>query len=330
MSIFKPFIHNMYLILNVVLFAFGGALGVSAAFAISFWLFAYLPNPSHPYIDGSPFTLAQVAAIFGGLGLAAGFSGRVDGRLRILIRLTGVLYLVSALGFSLFGMTLPLSADDAQWKNSGHVLEKMHFAFLLMAMGGFSLGTMIWVSSIHRLLGFQATPPRTKDWDNMKARVQRMKLSKRIRSMGTPAKAVGRGLLYYFVVTLVVTLAIASFHPALLADAQGRPILGHITLVIWAVAAMLVVGIRSRIRKKPPKQCIFDGIVAAAITYAAVALVSQVLQDMASELEGIRMPVLWQIVVIIELFVVSVGTVFLINLSTARKGERTFHVGGPE
>lgn len=326
MSILKIFIHRLDSILTVVLYAIGVALGSSAAFAISLWLLAYLPDPSHPYIGGSPFTLAQVAAIFGGLGLAAGFSDRVSGGLRLTLRLTGVLYLVSALGFSLFGMILPLSADDALWKNFGHVLEKMHFAFLLMAMGGFSLGTIIWVSSIHRLLGFHATPSRTEDGDNTKTKVQRMKLSKRIRSMGTPAKAVGRGLLYY----LVVTLAIASFHPALLADAQGRPILGHITLVIWAVAAMLVVGIRSRIRKKPPKQCIFDGIVAAAITYAAVALVSQVLQDMASELEGIRMPVLWQIVVIIELFVVSVGTVFLINLSTARKGERTFHVGGPE
>ena len=326
MSILKGFISHLDSILDVVLFVVGLATGLASALAIVLWLYAYLPDPGHPYIGGSPFTLAQVSAIFGGLGIAVAFSNQVCGQLRHLLRIAGVLYLVSALGFSLFGMILPLSISDELWATQGDILEGMHFSFLLMAMGGFSLGTIIWVSRIHRLLGFHITPLPTEDVDSTKTKGTRMRLSKGIRSMGTPAKAVGQVSL----LISVLTLALVSFHPAVVADEQGRPMLGHITLVIWAVAATLIVGIRSYLWNKPIHRCFKDGIVAAAITYGATALVSQVLQDMASELGTIRLSVLWQIAVVIELFVVSVGTLLLINLSTARKSERTFRVGGPE
>ena len=326
MSIFKSFVPHLESALTVIFSVIGIALGFSAAFAIILWLYAYLPNPDHPYIGGSPFTLAQVAAIFGGLSIAAGFSDQVNGLLRFALRLAGVLYLASALGFSLFGMILPLSADDELWASQGHVLEKMHFVFLLMAMIGFSLGTMLWVSIIHRLLGFQSSAVIIVKQDNAMTSDLRFKLPELPRRIAKAVKGFGRGFLY----VLVCLLAIVSFNPALLADTQGRPILGHVTLVIWAVAAMLIIGARSRLRNKPFKRCVVDGIVAAAIAYAATALVSQVLQDLLTELEVIRGNILWQILVISELIVVSVGTVFLIDLSTAGKKERTYHVGGSE
>ena len=326
MRIFKSFASLLESGLTVILFVIGITLGLSAALAIMLWLYAYLPNPDHPHIGGSPFTLAQVAAIFGGLGIAAGFSAQVNGWPSFILRLAGMLYLISALGFSLFGMTLPLSTDDELWARQGHVLEKMHFVFLTMAMFGFSFGTMLWVSTIHRLLGFQSATVLIDKLENDMTSNSRMKLPEMRTPIVNAAKGFGRGFLYF----LVSLLAVFSFNPALLADTQGRPLLGHVTLVIWMIAAMLIVGFRSRLRNKPLRQCFIDGIVAAAITYAATALVSQVLQDLLTEIEIIRSNILWQILVISEIVVVAVGTVFLINLSTAGKNKRTFHVGGPE
>ena len=196
---------------------------------------------------------------------------------------------------------MTLSINDELWATQGDILEGMHSSFLLMAVSGFSIGTIIWASRIHRPLGVQSTPPSSEDAVSTKSKGLRMKLSRRIRQMGTPAKVVGQVSL----LILVLTLALVSFHPALVADEQGRPMLGHITLVIWAVAATLIVGIRSYLWNKPLHTCFKDGIVASAITYGATALVSQVLQDMASELGAIRLSVLWQMVVVIELFVVS-------------------------
>ena len=40
-------------VVDSVMSFFGVAIGVVAGYAVGFWLIAYLPDPSHPYIGGS-------------------------------------------------------------------------------------------------------------------------------------------------------------------------------------------------------------------------------------------------------------------------------------
>lgn len=131
----------------------GVALGVVAGYAVGFWLIPYLVDLDHPYVGGSLFTLAQVMAIFGAFGVAAGFSNYVECRLRSFLRAAGALHIMSALGFTLLGMMLPVSTSEAMWRDHGDVLTVLNFMALAMAIMGFWLGTTLWVSQFHRLLG---------------------------------------------------------------------------------------------------------------------------------------------------------------------------------
>ena len=119
----------------------------------------YLVDPDHPYVVGSLFTLAQVMAIFGAFGMAAGFSNYVEFRLRRSLRAAGALHIMSALGFTLLGMMLPLSISEDMWRDHEVVLTVLNFVALAMAIMGFGFGTTLWVSRFHRLLGIG----RTKD-----------------------------------------------------------------------------------------------------------------------------------------------------------------------
>ena len=140
-------------ILDSVMSALGAAIGTVAGYAVGFWLIPYLVDPDHPYVGGSLFTLAQVMAIFGAFGVAAGLSNHLEGRLRSYLRAAGALHIMSALGFTLVGMMLPLSTTEGMWREHGVVLTVLNFVALAMAISGFWFGTMLWVSQFHRLLG---------------------------------------------------------------------------------------------------------------------------------------------------------------------------------
>ena len=133
-----------------------GVLGVAAGFAavsaVFLWLVAYASNNDQTDVGGPLFTLAQVMAIFGGFGVAAGFSGNLKCGLKNQLRRVGALHLVSALGFSLLGMTLPISNDEKVWSDYGILLNIMNNTALIIAMTGFAIGTILWVSQLHKLL----------------------------------------------------------------------------------------------------------------------------------------------------------------------------------
>ena len=140
-------------VLDSVMSFFGVAVGAVAGYAVGFWLIAYLPDPSHPYVGGSIFTLAQVMAIFGVFGFAAGFSNYGSRGLRNQLRRSGALHIMSALGFSLLGMIFPISTNETLWAEHGRVLGTLNAVALTMAIVGFGAGTTLWVSQFHKLLG---------------------------------------------------------------------------------------------------------------------------------------------------------------------------------
>lgn len=144
---------HAWTILDMAMLALGVAIGAVAGYATGFWLIPYLVDPDHPYVGGSLFTLAQVMAIFGAFGMAAGFSNHLEGRLRSYLRAAGALHIMSALGFTLVGMMLPVSTNEAIWRDHGGVLTILNFVALAMAIMGFCFGTTLWVSQFHRLLG---------------------------------------------------------------------------------------------------------------------------------------------------------------------------------
>ena len=129
------------------------------------------------------------------------------------------------------------------------------------------------------------------------------------------SKRIGKWLLYL----LICTAAILSFHPALIADDLGRPVLGHLTLVSWAVAVMLFAVFRPRARKKSAACRLADGLMAAAITYAAAGLVSVVLQDWTAEFDVVRRSIGWRLLLVLELTLVFTGTVLIIDRETRKK-----------
>ena len=140
-------------LVDLAMSIFGVALGLVAGYAVGFWLIVYLPNPNHPYVGGSLFTLAQVMAIFGAFGFAAGFSKYGNSGLRSQLRSAGAFHILSALGFTLLGMVFPISTNESIWKDHGDVLGILNGVALAIAILGFSLGTILWVSQFHRLLG---------------------------------------------------------------------------------------------------------------------------------------------------------------------------------
>ena len=146
---------HTWTILDMAMSALGAAIGTVAGYAVGFWLIPYLIDPDHPYVGGSLFTLAQVMAIFGAFGIAAGLSNHVDCHLRRFLRRAGALHIMSALGFTLLGMMLPVSTSEEMWRDHGDVLTVLNFVALAMAISGFWFGTTLWVSQFHRLLGFR-------------------------------------------------------------------------------------------------------------------------------------------------------------------------------
>ena len=130
------------------------AIVVVTLFAVLFWIIAFVGDRESAYPVGTPFTAAQVAAIFGGFGLVVGFSGHRDSDLRQKMRLVGVLFTLSALGFSLMGMLLPLSESFSTGSSGSASLIGWILAIdFSVVIVSFTAGTFIWLSLVKRLIG---------------------------------------------------------------------------------------------------------------------------------------------------------------------------------
>jgi len=123
------------------------------------WNLSVLTDPilDNPYATGSPFTLAQVMAIFGAFGLAAGLSDRVERELRRDMRRVAICHFVSALCFCILGLLLPA----IPYAEGGTVGSWIIVIAVLVSIGAaaisFSLGTVGWLSSIPRIIGDMET-----------------------------------------------------------------------------------------------------------------------------------------------------------------------------
>lgn len=128
--------------------------GVIALSATTLWFLQFLGDPKQAasYASGSPFTLAQVMAIFGAFGIAGGFSNYGNQDLRSSLRLVGVFHILSALGFSLLGLMLPiLPYTDGGTSSRTYVEWGIGGAFVVAA-ATFCCGTLGLLFSIGKLL----------------------------------------------------------------------------------------------------------------------------------------------------------------------------------
>lgn len=114
------------------------------------WNLSILTDPilDNPYATGSPFTLAQVMAIFGAFGLVAGFSDHIGHELKRDMRRVAIYHFVSALCFCLLGLLLPAMPHAKE----GTVALWILTAAILISISGaalsFSWGTVGWLSKI--------------------------------------------------------------------------------------------------------------------------------------------------------------------------------------
>ena len=126
-----------------------GAIAALAYPAAFFWIVAYLEGEANPYATGTPFTLAQVMAIFGAFGLAGGFGSYGSLQLRHRLRLMATLYLLSALCFCIMGMLLPVAATTT---SASPLLTIAVLGSIVVAAVTFSLGTGLWAVLVFELL----------------------------------------------------------------------------------------------------------------------------------------------------------------------------------
>ena len=137
-------------ILRILIIVIGGF----AIPAVFLWFLSFLGAKDNPLASGTPFTLAQVMAIFGGFGLVAGFSDRVACDLRRPLRRMATLFLLSALHFCLMGMLLPAltvaeggtaSSYSPGWRDSSN-----HRSFSsILLLGGIDVGKPAWSADKH-------------------------------------------------------------------------------------------------------------------------------------------------------------------------------------
>ena len=138
----------------VVFTALLGAVMALTYAGVFIWNLSVLTDPilDNPYATGSPFTLAQVVAIFGAFGLAAGFSDRVDQKLKRDMRRVAICHFVSALCFCLLGLllpTIPYAKEGTAWFC---IIVVAVLAAIWVAAFSFSLGTTYWIFNIPKIL----------------------------------------------------------------------------------------------------------------------------------------------------------------------------------
>ncbi len=116
------------------------------------WFITFLDPQKTPYASGTPFMLAQVVALFGAFGLAGGFSGNVAPNLRNKLCYMGVVYIVSAFGFSLLGMVLPFFASLDERTVGYYFMLSSSIGAFGVAWVTFGLGTILFLLIIRSLI----------------------------------------------------------------------------------------------------------------------------------------------------------------------------------
>ena len=107
----------------------------------------------------SPFMLAQVVAIFGAFGLAAGFSDRIERDLRLDMRRIAVLHLLAAFSLCMVGLLLPLSPYLKEGEFSFWLIAVSLIVFILASGLCFAIGTTWWLFDIPKIIGKDAEEP---------------------------------------------------------------------------------------------------------------------------------------------------------------------------
>ena len=137
-------------ILTILASALLSAIMALVYMSVFIWNVSSIAQPmvENPYVSGSPFTLAQVMAIFGAFGAVAGFSDRVEVTLKRAMRRVAILHFVSALCFCLLGLLLPALPYAKEGTASFWII----IVSLLISIGAaalsFSWGTIEWLYNI--------------------------------------------------------------------------------------------------------------------------------------------------------------------------------------
>ena len=142
------------------------AIGAFAAPAAFIWCMSFLGGQENPLTSGTPFTLAQVMAIFGGFGLVGGFSDRVTSDLRRSLRRMATMYLISALCFCLMGMLLPALAYVEVATASIYLLVGSVLASIAVASVTFTLATFLWAYQVRGLIDEDGQGEPPKRWSS--------------------------------------------------------------------------------------------------------------------------------------------------------------------
>ena len=135
------------LLFSGLLFIFAGFQIVSIVAGVLIWFDSLqdgLSGLSKSIPTGTPFTLAQVVAIFGALGLAGGFSNYGNRSLQTHLRLVGVIYLLSALGFVMLGLLLPTITLELK-ETTRYIMTSLILAYLVLGGVCFAGGTLYWL-----------------------------------------------------------------------------------------------------------------------------------------------------------------------------------------
>lgn len=158
-SLFSDHTRLVKLALTVVVSALLGTIMALIYAGIFIWNLSVLTDPilDNPYATGSPFTLAQVMAIFGAFGLAAGFSDRVEQELKRDMRRVAICHFVSALCFCLLGLLLPAIPFVEEGTVGYWIIAIAVLVSIGAAAVSFSLGTVGWLSGIPRIIGNMET-----------------------------------------------------------------------------------------------------------------------------------------------------------------------------
>ena len=108
----------------------------------------YFKDPKNPWLGGSFLGLAQVMAIFSAFGWAGGFSGICPPEVRKILRLVGLLYLMTSLAFCMMSMLSPLYGLSDEKDSAYITIVILISVACLMSIVTFAWGTLKLGSSI--------------------------------------------------------------------------------------------------------------------------------------------------------------------------------------
>lgn len=123
-------------------------------------------------------------------------------------------------------------------------------------------------------------------------------------------RATGKWFLYW----IFYAGAFVTLQMPITANQQDSPLIYHSFLVGWAVAVIIFVTYKVGRKTKSFSKGLVDGIIAGALVYAGLALLSAVVVDFALKVE--ISGIFSQIIFIAEVTLLFLGTVFFIRKET--------------